>query len=418
MTFFENTLKQIKETASVMKLNKDVEAVLSSPKRIVEVCIPLRRDNGDMEVLRGYRVQHCDAPGPFKGGIRFHPQVDLDEVKALATLMTFKCAVVGIPLGGGKGGIALDPRSYSATELEKITRKYVELIEPVIGEDRDVPAPDVNTDSRIMAWFADEYCRLQKRHVPGVVTGKPLSFGGSLGRSDATSLGGVFILNEVMTKFSMTPRDTKVIIHGFGNAGANMAGILFEQGYNVIGVSDSKGGIYCEKGFNPEDVVQCKAEKTTVYECVPVVNEGNTCKRVSNEELLEMPCDVLVLAALENQITEKNADRVKAKVVLELANGPTSPEADEILAKKEIIVIPDILANAGGVTVSYFEMVQNKQNYYWTLEEVRARLKQIMVDSWKDVAEIKEKYGCSYRRAAFIKAFDRLQKAIIDRGWV
>ena len=418
MSFFENTLRQIKETAELIKLDKEVEAVLSAPKRIVEVNMPVRLDNGNLEVFRGYRVQHSDAPGPCKGGIRFHPQVDLDEVKALATLMTFKCAVVGLPLGGGKGGIVIDPKKYSKSELERLTRKYVQLIEPVIGEDKDVPAPDVNTDSQIMSWIADEYSKLQGRNAHGVVTGKPVSIGGSLGRSDATSLGGVYILNEVMEELKMKPADTKVVIQGFGNAGANMASILFGQGYHIVGASDSKGGIYCEKGFSPNDILQCKAEKGSVYECVPVVSEGNNCKRVSNEELLEVACDVLILAALENQVTGANAAKVQAKVVLELANGPTSPEADSILAERGIVVIPDILANAGGVTVSYFEMVQNRQNYYWSLEDVQGKLKDIMVNSWKDLVSVKEKYNCTYRRAAFAKALVRLQEIIKLRGGV
>jgi glutamate dehydrogenase len=416
MSFFENTLKQIKEAAELMKLDKDVESVLSAPRRIVEVSLPVRLDNGNLEVFRGYRVQHSDAPGPCKGGIRFHPQVDLDEVKALATLMTFKCAVVGLPLGGGKGGIVIDPKKYSKTELERITRKYTQMIEPIIGEDRDVPAPDVNTDGQIMAWIADEYSRLQGRNAQGVVTGKPIAVGGSLGRSDSTSLGGVYVLNEVMEELKMKPADTKVIIQGFGNAGANKAAILFSQGYHIVGVSDSKGGIFCEKGFNPDDILRCKADKGSVYECVPVVSEGNTCKRITNEELLEMPCDVLILAALENQVTGLNAGRVQAKVVLELANGPTSPEADLILAERGIVVIPDILANAGGVTVSYFEMVQNRQNYYWTLAEVQNKLKEIMVNSWKELVAVKEKYNCTYRRAAFVKAMARLQEIIKLRG--
>lgn len=416
MSFFTNTIKQIHDAAEIAKVSPETLLVLSHPKRIVEVNIPIRMDSGKMEVFRGYRVQHCDAPGPFKGGIRFHPQVDLDEVEALATLMTFKCAVVGLPLGGGKGGIAIDPKKYSKSELERITRKYVELIEPVIGEDKDVPAPDVNTDSQIMAWIADEYSKLQKRSAVGVVTGKPVDFGGSLGRFDSTSLGGVFVLDEVMKKFKMTPKDSKVVIQGFGNAGANMAAILFDRGYNIVGVSDSKGGIYCEMGFNPGDVLQCKVERNTVYECVPVVSEGNNCRRVTNDELLETECDILILAALENQITSGNAANVKAKVVLELANGPTSPEADMILDKKGVIVVPDILANAGGVTVSYFEMVQNRQQYYWPLEEVQKKLEDVMVESWKELAAIKDEFDCSYRKAAFIKALKRLDQILSLRG--
>jgi len=419
MAFFENTLRNIEKAAKIMKLNSDVEKVLRNPKRILEVSIPVKRAQGKVEVVRGFRVQHNDAAGPYKGGLRFHQDVNMDEVKALATLMTLKCAVVHLPLGGAKGGIVLDPAKYTEKELEQITRSYVRLIEPFIGPDTDVPAPDVNTDARVMLWIADEYSKLKKKKVLGVVTGKPVSHGGSVGRDDATSKGGMFILDEVMKDFGKKKKDTKVVIQGFGNAGANMANILYARGYNIVAVSDSKGGMYCKDGLDPLATMQCKVKKGSVVECggegfQPKI--GMSCMRITNEKLLELPCDVLILAALENQITQKNAAKVKAKIVFELANGPTTIEADVALAKHGVVVIPDILANAGGVTVSYFEMLQNKTNRYWDSEEVEKKLKRIMVAGWKNVAKNKKKYRCTYRQAAFITALERLAKILTLRG--
>jgi glutamate dehydrogenase len=419
MAFFENTLKQIADAAKIMGMNKDVEKILLSPKRILEVSIPLRRDNGELEILRGFRVQHNDTAGPYKGGIRFHEQVNMDEVKALATLMTFKCAVVGIPLGGGKGGVAIDPKKYSKGELEMLTRKYVELIEPIIGPDKDVPAPDVNTDSQIMAWFSDEYSRLQGKNVPGVVTGKPVSVGGSLGRADATSQGGVFVLRQLASTMGLIPANTRIVLQGFGNAGANMATLLAKDGYNIVGVSDSKGGLSCAHGLDTVAATECKIKKGSVMECGEVgykPKEGDECRKVTNEELLELDCDILILAALENQVTAENADKIKAKIILELANGPVTSEADVILDKKGTIIIPDILANAGGVTVSYFEMVQNTQNYYWDEIDVEQKLEKIMIAAWDKVAANKQKYGCTYRLAALISGLAKIQEAILLRG--
>jgi len=419
MSFFENTQKLIAEASKIMKLDKDVEAILSHPKRILEVSIPVRMDNGKLEVFSGFRVQHDDSAGPFKGGIRFHPQVNMDEVKALATLMTMKCAVAGIPLGGGKGGIVIDPKKYSKAELERITRKYVQLIEPIIGPHTDVPAPDVNTDPQIMAWIADEYSKLKGRNELGVVTGKPIPVGGSKGRADATSQGGAYILHELMQQEGLDARKTSVAIQGYGNAGSFMAEILHRDGYKIVAVTDSKGGVYCVDGLDPAMVMDCKVKHGTVMEC-----KGETCalskedkvKKISNEELIELPVDVLVLAALENQVTKDNADKVKAKIIIELANGPIAPEADVILAQNKVIVVPDILANAGGVTVSYFEMVQNGQKLYWETEEVKDRLKTIMVAAWKRVVEIRQKYNCSYRQAAIIKGLERVSEILTLRG--
>jgi glutamate dehydrogenase len=419
MSFFQNALKQIHESAKIMNLNKNVEKILSKPERTIEVSFPVKLDNGEIEVFSGFRVQHNNAVGPYKGGLRYHQDVNMDEVKALALLMTIKCSVVDIHLGGAKGGVAFDPHKYSEDEIERITRAYVRMIEPLIGPDTDVSAPDINTNEQIMAWFADEYSKLQEKNAEGVVTGKPVLYGGSKGRLDATSKGGLFILHKANSK--KEPAKTTVAIQGYGNVGGNMANLLAAEGYKVVAVSDSHGGLYCPHGLDALATMECKIKEGSVSECGGSKyqpREGETCKRITNEELLELECDVLVLAALENQITADNAAKIKAKMILELANGPITPEADEILEKNGITIIPDILANAGGVLVSYFEMVQNKQNYYWEAERVEKNLKQKMVEAWNNVTIRKEKYNCSYRHAAFIVALERLQAILTLRGLV
>lgn len=414
MSLFKSTLKQIQEAAEIMKLDQDIVTILSHPKRVLQVSLPIRMDSGEIKVFQGFRVQHNDVAGPFKGGIRYHEQVDMEEVKALATWMTMKCSVVGIPLGGGKGGIIVNPKTLSKRELEQLTRKYIDRVQMMIGPDRDVPAPDVNTNGQIMAWMADEYMKLGNLNKNGVVTGKPLCVGGSEGRDEATSRGGSYILSEIAKEKGIKPEGTRVIIQGFGNAGSHMARILAEEGYTIIGVSDSKGGVYCEKGLDTPCMLKCKVEKGTVTKCESICSE---CQTVTNAELIEKDCDILVLAALENQVTEENADRVKTKLIIELANGPVSPEADKILDKKGIDVVPDILANAGGVTVSYFEWVQNQNNYYWSAEKIQRRLKPIMINAWNRVSEIKKKYNCTFRQAAFISAMARLEEMLKSRGF-
>lgn len=403
-----------------MNLHKEVKAILSTPQREVEVNIPVRMDDGSMKIFKGFRVQHNNYMGPYKGGFRYHPQVDLGEVKALSAWMTIKCSVVGIPLGGAKGGVIVDPKLLSMGELERLTRKYAELVEPVVGPERDVPAPDVNTNSMMMDWFADEYSKIQGKDTRGVVTGKSIAEGGSKGRDNATAQGGVYILENYVQENNLVPVSTKVIIQGFGNAGGVAAKLLAAQGYEMVGASDSQGGIVCSHGIDPEGLLACKLEKQSVTYCGIHASElkgmdGSTCKKVSNEELLEEECDILILAALENQITAQNAHKIKAKVILELANGPTTPEADEILRERGIIVVPDILANAGGVTVSYFEMLQNASGHYWEVDEVNAKLKDIMVNAWKEVKTNQEKYGCTMREAAFITAISRLDKKIREK---
>lgn len=422
MTFLQNTLNLIEKASKVMKLDQNVKAILSNPDRIIEVSLPIKMDNGKITVFKGFRVQHNNYAGPYKGGIRYHPEVNMEEVKALATLMTFKCSVVGIPLGGSKGGIIVDPKSLSVGELERLTRKYAGCIAPFIGPTVDVPAPDVNTTPQIMAWIADEYSKLKGQNTLGVVTGKPLPMGGSLGREKATAKGGFYVLLEIVKEKKLDPKKITVVIQGFGNAGGNAARILDEAGFRVVAVSDSKGGIYCKEGIHAVKAIQCKAEKGAIHECIKKgavnyhVGKGTDCKKVTNEELLELPCDILVLSAFENQVTEKNAGRVKAKMILELANGPITPEADDILEKNGVIIIPDILANAGGVTVSYFELVQNQMNYYWPKEEIQERLKVIMVNGWNRLKEVQIQYKCSLRMAAFITALTRLSELAKLRG--
>ncbi|MBD3331191.1 glutamate dehydrogenase [Candidatus Peregrinibacteria bacterium] len=423
MSLFKSTLKQIKKASTLMELDEEMVSILSNPNRIVEVSVPVRMDDGTLKIFKGFRVEHNNYCGPYKGGIRYHQHVDMEEVKALSAWMSLKCSVVGIPLGGGKGGIIVNPKELSEGELERMTRKYTEMIAPIIGPDKDVPAPDVNTNGKIMAWIADEYAKIVGEEVPGVVTGKPLEVGGIEGRDTATAMGGFFVLEDIMKEKGMEPAKTKVAVQGFGNAGGIAAKLMVEAGYNVVAASDSKGGIYCNHGIFPDDIMKHKLEKKSVTDLGPHMVElhakdDTDCYQVSNEELLEVDCDVLVLAALENQITEKNADKIKAKIVLELANGPTSPEADEILAERGVIVVPDILANAGGVTVSYFEMLQNASGRSWTRDEVNKKLKEIMVPSCKEVSLNMNKYNCTMREAAFITSISRIEKKIMQKGRV
>lgn len=414
MSLFENTLKQIQKASKIMKLDPNVEIILSNPDRVIEVSVPVKMDKGAIRVFKGFRVQHNNVRGPYKGGIRYHPDVNMDEVKALATWMTIKCSVVGIPLGGGKGGIIVDPKELSTRELEAMTRRYTAAIADYIGPDQDIPAPDVYTNPQIMAWIVDEYSKIKGKNIPGVVTGKSIAIGGSQGRADATSQGGVYVLEKVLEKYwEKSPEETRVVIQGFGNAGSHMAKMLHAKGFKIIGVSDSKGALYCKDGLHPEDAMTCKIDAGSVAECY---GSGESCEMTTNEKLLEVDCDILILSALENQVTAKNAGNVKASIILELANGPVSPEADEILEAKGVKVIPDILANAGGVTVSYFELVQNNMNYYWTAEEVQERLKTIMVAAWEVVHENSVKFNSSFREAAYITAMRRLEDAIKMRG--
>ncbi len=409
---FENALTQLHKSAKVLNLDQSTLAQLESPLRIITLSIPVKMDNGATKVFTGYRSQYNNARGPFKGGIRYHWNVSEDEVKALSFWMTMKCATVGIPLGGGKGGIIVNPKELSKAELERLSRGYIRGLYKYIGPDQDVPAPDVYTTPEIMGWMMDEYEKLTGRHAPGVITGKPLSLGGSAGRGFSTAQGGVYCLDEALKKLGKQPFETTVAIQGFGNAGAHMARILNGLGYKIVAASDSKGGIKTKGEKLDVAALEAHKEKTG-----SVANFENT-EAITNEQLLECEVDVLIPAALENQITAANAPRVKAKIIGELANGPTTPEADEILFKNGTLIIPDILMNAGGVTVSYFEQVQNASNYYWTEEEVLEKLKKIMTTSFEAVWQTKERHAIDMRTAAFVLAVERVATAMKDRGMV
>ncbi|MBI3032299.1 Glu/Leu/Phe/Val dehydrogenase [Candidatus Woesearchaeota archaeon] len=371
------------------------------PRRVINVNFPVRMDNGNVKVFSGYRVQYSDARGPAKGGIRFHPEVDLEEVKMLAFLMCLKCAVADIPYGGAKGGVVVDPKTLSQRELERLSRGYIREIAPFIGPYVDIPAPDVNTNEQIMAWMLDEYESITNQKVPGVITGKPLALGGSKGRSYATSQGGAFVLREFVKLKKLDHKKLTVAVQGFGNAGYHMARILSEWGYTIVAVSDSKSGIYDKKGLAISKVYDHKQKSGSL-------KNFKDATEITNEKLLALPVDILVPAALGDAITKKNVDSVKAKYILELANGPVSAEADAVLFKKGVIVIPDILANAGGVIVSYFEWVQNLQGYYWEEDEVIKKLEQKITKAFKDIPQVATENNVSLRHAAYYLALKRI----------
>jgi glutamate dehydrogenase/leucine dehydrogenase len=402
---FQEKLEILKKVAEKVSLEKEILEILSKPKRVIKVNFPVKMKDGLMRVFEGYRVLYNDARGPGKGGIRFHPNVSEDEIITLAFLMMIKNAVVDLPYGGAKGGVKLDPKEFMREEIERISRAYVQAIYKNIGPDEDIPAPDVGTNQEIMAWMLDEYEKIVGRHEPAVITGKPISLGGSRGREIATSLGGFYILEECLKEFNL---DVKTVaIQGCGNVGGNIALLLWKNGYKVVGISDSKGGIYDENGLDIGKVLEYKKEKGML--------KGFKAKEISNEELLELKVDVLIPAAVENVITEENAGRIKAKMLLELANDPTTQKADEILNKRGIIVVPDVLANAGGVTVSYFEWVQNKQGFYWEEDEIKEKLKKKMVKAFKEVKEMAEMFKTDLRLAAYILAIRRIAEAIKER---
>jgi len=406
---WEIALSQLDRVAKRIGLDEEIHERLRHPRRILIVSFPVRMDDGRMRVFTGYRVHHSLDRGPAKGGIRYHPDVTLDEVKALAMWMTWKCAVVDIPFGGAKGGVVCDPKEMSRGELERLTRRYTTELMILLGPEKDIPAPDVYTDAQTMAWIMDTYSMNVGYSVPGVVTGKPLSIGGSRGREEATGRGVVLTILEAMKKLGMPKDGVTVAIQGFGNVGGTVARLLYREGIRVVAVSDSRGGIYNPEGLDLEALFLHKREAGTV-----VGFPGG--EDITNQELLTLKCDVLVPAALENQITEENADRVRARIVAEGANGPTTPEADAILYEKGVFLIPDILANAGGVTVSYFEWVQSLQAFFWSEQEVNIRLKDIMVRSFHEVYEIQRKERVDMRLAAYILAVGRVAEAFRTRG--
>ncbi|MCB2201816.1 Glu/Leu/Phe/Val dehydrogenase [bacterium] len=414
LSAFDNALTQFDRAAKAINLTPDQVAIIREPRRITEVKLPVRMDDGSINTFKGYRVQHNIARGPAKGGVRFHPDVNLDEVKALAFWMTFKCAVIGIPMGGGKGGVIVDPAKLSTGELERLSRRYFAELVDLFGPDRDVPAPDVNTNPQIMAWFMDTYSmHYRGDYLPAVVTGKPLELGGSAGRASATAQGMVFCVMQAAEHLKMDLKKTRVAIQGFGNAGSFAAKLLHEQGCTIQAISDVDGAFFCKKGIDPEHAIAHIAKHRTLkgYEQTEGVE-----KMADPMKLLELPVDILIPAALENQLTRKNAPKVKAKLIAECANGPCTPEADDIFEKKGTFVIPDILCNAGGVGVSYLEWVQNRMGYYWTNERVLEDLKQMMDRAFADVLATSLKYEVPMRTAAFIVAIQKVVRASELRG--
>jgi glutamate dehydrogenase (NAD(P)+) len=406
---FEAMSERFDRAATILGLDPDIYAVLRVPSREIKVYIPVRMDSGNIQVFEGYRVQHNFARGPAKGGIRYAPDVTLDEVKALSAWMTWKCAVVNVPFGGGKGGIICDPRQMSLGELERLTRRYTAELIDFIGPDKDVPAPDMNTNEQTMAWIMDTYSMHARHTVNAVVTGKPVSLGGSLGRREATGRGVLIVTNEAIKRFNLTPENTRVVVQGSGNVGGLGAQLMYEQGYKIIAISEVGGGIYNPNGLNIPEVLDYLHENKT-FDGYPGVD------RVTNSELLEIECDVLAPCATENQITSENADRIKCKILSEGANGPTTPKADKILHDKGIFVIPDILANAGGVTVSYFEWVQDRMGYFWREDEVNQRLEEKMVASFNELCHFAEKHDVDTRTAAYMLAIDRVAYHTRMRG--
>ncbi len=400
---------QFDMAAEFLKLDPGLRQILRTPKRVLEVSIPTKMDNGQVKVLTGYRVQHNVARGPGKGGTRFHPNVTLDEIKALATWMTWKTAIVGLPLGGAMGGVVCDPKRMSKSELERMTRRYASEILPLIGPDRDIPAPDVYTDSQTMAWIMDTYAMTVGRATHGVVTGKPQSIGGSVGSHDAAARGLVAIVEEACKIKKMSMRGASVAVQGFGNSGAAVARIFAEKKAKIVAISDTRGGVANPRGIDPIKAFRYKERAATV-----VGMPG--ASRISHDDLLTMKCDILVPAALENAITLQNAEAVKARIVAEASNGPTTPHADEILARRGITVLPDILANAGGMTVSHFESVQNLQGLAWDAEEVNARLQKIMVRSFHEMVDTMRRHHVPPRAGAMILAVGRVSEALLVRG--
>jgi glutamate dehydrogenase (NAD(P)+) len=398
-------LEQLRIAAEKLNLDPGIHEMLKHPKRSLIVSITIQMDDDDVCVFTGCRVQHNDARGPFKGGIRYHPNVTLDEVTALAMWMTWKCAVANIPYGGAKGGVCCNPKEMSKCELEMLTRRYTSLLLDFIGPYRDVPAPDVYTDAQTMAWIMDTYSQFRGYSVPECVTGKPISVGGSEGRAEATSRGVVICSREAAEHLGLKMKGATVAVQGYGNVGGNTAKIAYDLGSKIIAVSDSRGGIYSQDGLNPHKVYEHKSKTGSVI-------DFPESKNIANEELLELKCDILIPAALENQITKANADKIKAKIVAEGANGPTTPEADKVLHEKDIFLVPDILANSAGVTVSYFEWVQNLTREHWTLEEVNRKLEDRIVKAFNDVYKVAKKEESDMRTAALILGVGRVSEAI------
>ncbi|MDP3267520.1 MAG: Glu/Leu/Phe/Val dehydrogenase [Legionella sp.] len=415
---FTEALSRLDKAAAYVNIDPEAVEKLKHTEACLEVSIPIRMDDGCLQIFTGYRVHHNDIRGPAKGGIRFHPDVNLAEIKTLAFWMTIKCAVVGIPFGGGKGGVIVDPKHLSRLELERLSRGYINAIADFIGPNRDIPAPDVYTNAMIMGWMMDEYSKIVRQATPAVITGKPIALGGSQGREDATGRGAYYCIKELEKIRKWRPEEIRVAIQGFGNAGQHIAELLHKDGYKIVAISDSKGGIYRGEGFDVPSIIYTKNHSKTVQ---AVYCEGSMCElikatNITNEELLELDVDILIPAALENQITGTNAGQVKAAVIVEVANGPITVEADPILKQKDILVVPDILANAGGVTVSYFEWVQNRSGFYWTEQEVNHRLHEIMAREFDNVFKLANRHHTDMRTAAYIHALTRYAEAVVALG--
>ncbi len=410
-TAWESALSQLEAAADVLGLDQGMRDLLATPKRELTVAVPVRRDDGRLEVFTGYRVHHNVTRGPAKGGMRYHPLVSLDEIRALAMWMTWKCAVVGIPFGGAKGGVVVDPATLSQDELERLTRRYAAELLPIIGPEKDIPAPDVNTDDQIMAWFMDTYSVNQGYSVPSVVTGKPLAIGGSEGRTGATSLGVMYCLFMALRERGLEPSRVKVAIQGFGKVGAGVAMVLHDAGCNVVAVSDVQGGLYNERGLNPQAILRHRREAGA-----STVATFPGADRISNGELLALDVDVLVPAALEGVIRSDNVDTVRAGIIVEGANGPTTPAADKVLNDRGCLVVPDVLANAGGVTVSYFEWVQDLQAYFWSEDDVNGRMRSVMERAYAEVSAFAQERDLSMRESAQVIGVDRVAEAHRMRG--
>jgi glutamate dehydrogenase (NAD(P)+) len=408
---FEVAKTQIDIVAKEMGLDPNITEYLKRIERALIVTIPIMMDDGSLQIFEGYRVHHSTVRGPGKGGVRFSPHVYLDEVKALATWMTWKTSLLNLPLGGAKGGVCVDPRQLSKKELERLTRRYTAEIINIIGPDIDIPAPDVNTNAQIMAWMMDVYSMQKGRTVPGVVTGKPIEIGGSVGRESATGMGLYFVVEALCEKLGLSLENQSIVVQGFGNVGGHIAELLYDRGCKVLAVSDVSTGIYDENGVNVNKLLEWAKQGKLLKDY-----KEKSYKNITNEELLALECDILVPAAIENQITGKNADKINAKIVLEGANGPTTPGADKILFKKGIHVIPDILANSGGVCVSYFEYIQDIHSYFWKLDRINEELKRILLEAFEETYKISQERKISLRTAAYIIAVSRIAKAIELRG--
>ncbi|MGG4267243.1 Glu/Leu/Phe/Val dehydrogenase [Peribacillus simplex] len=409
-SLFESTQVVIKEALEKLGYSEEVFELLKEPLRMLTVRIPIKMDDNTTKIFTGYRAQHNDAVGPTKGGIRFHPEVDEEEVKALSMWMSLKCGIVNLPYGGGKGGIICDPRQMSIGELERLSRGYVRAISQIVGPTKDIPAPDVYTNSQIMAWMMDEYSRIREHDSPGFITGKPLVLGGSHGREKATAQGVTICIEEAAKRKGIELKGARIIVQGFGNAGSFLAKFMHDAGAKVIGISDAYGAIYNQDGLDIDYLL----DKRDSFGTVTTLFDN----KITNQELLEQDCDILVPAAISNQITKENAHLIKARIVVEAANGPTTLEATKILTERNVLLVPDVLASSGGVTVSYFEWVQNNQGYYWEDEEVQTKLKALLVNSFNQVYEMSETRKVNMRLAAYMVGVRKMAEASIFRGWV